>query len=48
MPYYKEKKLLFLHIPKIGGSRVKDSIKKQTSQKLYSGRKNTLLDFPYN
>jgi hydroxymethylpyrimidine pyrophosphatase-like HAD family hydrolase len=48
MPYYKEKNLLFIHIPKTGGTIVEDNIKKQASQKLFSGRTNTLLNFPYN
>jgi len=50
MPYYKEKTLLFIHIPKTGGTIVEYNIKKKTSQKLSGmcGRKNTLLDFPYN
>tara|TARA_B100001057_G_C22815998_1_gene937454 strand:- start:79 stop:522 length:444 start_codon:yes stop_codon:yes gene_type:complete len=48
MPYYKEKKLLFIHIPKTGGTTIEDSIKGNTPQTLYSGPTNPLLDFPYN
>ena len=48
MPYYKEKKLLFIHIPKTGGTTIEDSIKENTPQTIYSSRSNSLLDFPYN
>lgn len=48
MPYYKEKKLLFIHIPKTGGSMIEKSIKKETPQTLYSVRTNSSLVFPYN
>jgi len=48
MPYYKEKKLLFIHIPKTGGTTIEDRIKKNTPQTLYSSWSNSLLDFPYN
>ena len=48
MPYYKEKNLLFIHIPKTGGTVIEDNIKKQTPQKLFSCFNNTILDFPYN
>jgi len=48
MPYYKEKNLLFIHIPKTGGTTIEDSIKEKTPQILYSGDNNSLLDFPYN
>ena len=48
MPYYKDTNLLFIHIPKTGGSVIENKIKKHTSQKLYSGKTNELLDFPYN
>lgn len=48
MPYYKDKNILFIHIPKTGGTVIEDNIKKHTSQKLYSSFTNTLLDFPYN
>lgn len=29
MPYYKEKKLLFIHIPKTGGTVIENEIKKK-------------------
>ena len=48
MPYYKEKKLLFIHIPKTGGTVIEDRIKKETPQTLFSPATNSLLDFPYN
>jgi|TARA_B110000114_G_C15059193_1_gene384617 hydroxymethylpyrimidine pyrophosphatase-like HAD family hydrolase len=48
MPYYKEKKLLFIHIPKTGGTVIENSIKENTPQTLYSSGENTLLEFPYN
>lgn len=48
MPYYKEKNLLFIHIPKTGGTVIEDKIKKKYNQTLYSGHTNRLLDFPYN
>ena len=48
MPYYKEKKLLFIHIPKTGGTTIENNIRKNTPQTLYSGSTNSLLDFPYN
>ena len=48
MPYYPSKKILFIHIPKTGGSVIENEIKKQCIQKLYSGHTNNLLDSPYN
>lgn len=47
MPYYKEKNLLFIHIPKTGGSMIEDSIKKKTPETLFNPRGPT-LDFPNN
>jgi len=48
MPYYKDKNILFIHIPKTGGSLIENKIKKVTPQRLYSSFTNTLLDSPYN
>lgn len=48
MPYYKEKKLLFLHIPKTGGQVIEKEIGKQCVQTLHSDYINSLLDEPYN
>jgi hypothetical protein len=36
MPYYKDKNLLFIHIPKTGGTVIENNIKKHTPQKLFS------------
>jgi len=47
MPYYKEKDLLFIHIPKTGGTNIENCIKQKYKQTLYSGRTN-LLKYPYN
>ena len=48
MPYYKEQNLLFIHIPKTGGTVIENNIKKKYKQTLYSGVTNKLLDNPYN
>ena len=48
MPYYKDKNLLFIHIPKTGGSVIETNIEKLAKQTLYSSYTNTLLDFPFN
>jgi len=48
MPYYKNENLLFIHIPKTGGTVIEHNIQKHTSQELYSGETNTLLVSPYN
>tara|TARA_B100001094_G_C17762080_1_gene590882 strand:+ start:64 stop:678 length:615 start_codon:yes stop_codon:yes gene_type:complete len=48
MPYYKDKKLLFIHIPKTGGTKIEESIIKHTPHELFSGKNNTLLDPPYD
>lgn len=48
MPYYKSKNVLFIHIPKTGGTVIEDEIKKHCSQTLYSGYRNHVLDFPFN
>lgn len=48
MPYYKDKDILFIHIPKTGGTVIESEIKKSQTQTLYSGRTNTILPHPYN
>ena len=48
MPYYKNKDLLFIHIPKTGGRVVEKQICKLYPQTLFSGRSNTILDSPYD
>jgi len=48
MPYYPEKNILFIHIPKTGGTVIENEIKKQTNQKLYSGYGNDILPPPFN
>lgn len=47
MPYYKKAKLLFIHIPKTGGTNIENKIKRKYSQTLYSKSTNYLLDHPY-
>lgn len=48
MPYYKNKKILFIHIPKTGGTVIEHEIKKKDKQTLYSGFRNNILQAPYN
>jgi len=48
MPYYKSKNILFIHIPKTGGTVIENEIKKQSRQTLYSGKRNNLLHVPFN
>ena len=48
MPYYKQKNLLFIHIPKTCGTIIEDQIKNIYKQSLYSGYSNSLLNSPYN
>ena len=48
MPYYKEKNLLFIHIPKTGGTVIEAEIKKKYKQTLYSGYINNILESPFN
>ena len=48
MPYYKSKNILFIHIPKTGGTVIENEIKKKSRQTLYSGRINRILPKPYN
>lgn len=50
MPYYKEKNLLFIHIPKTGGRVIESNITKKCNQSLYGLKLNSneLLDPPHN
>jgi hypothetical protein len=48
MPYYKQQNILFIHIPKTGGTIIENSLKKICGQSLYSNTKNVLLPDPYN
>lgn len=48
MPYYKTANLLFIHIPKTGGTVIEEQLEKQHKQTLYSGRTNNILPSPFN
>tara|TARA_B110000967_G_scaffold154664_1_gene159330 strand:- start:1248 stop:1871 length:624 start_codon:yes stop_codon:yes gene_type:complete len=48
MPYYSNINVLFLHIPKTGGTVIEEAIQKKTKQTLYSGYSNDLLPSPFN
>lgn len=48
MPYYKAINILFIHIPKTGGTVIENEIKKKYQQTLYSGKTNNLLKEPFN
>lgn len=40
MPYYKKKNILFIHIPKTGGTVIENALKKKTKQTLYGNKNN--------
>ena len=48
MPYYKTANLLFIHIPKTGGTVIEGELKKQHKETLYSGSTNDILPSPFN
>ena len=51
MPYYKEIELLFIHIPKTGGTSLENYLKKTYKETLFSGYGNNILpedDFQKN
>ena len=43
MPYYEDNNLLFIHIPKTGGTSLEDYLKQKYKQTLYSGYGNKIL-----
>ena len=47
MPYYKECNLLFIHIPKTGGTCIDTQICKSRKRTLYTIFRNDLLPEPY-
>ena len=57
MPYYRKNKILFIHIPKTGGSVIEKEMEKVVSEvefrikgkpTIYSGKRHNLLNYPYN
>jgi hypothetical protein len=48
MPYYEKLNILFIHIPKTGGTVCEGALSKYSNQRLYSGYTNSLLPSPYN
>lgn len=47
MPYYKKKHILFIHIPKTGGTTIEEILKKGDIQTLYSNRRNKTIPNKY-
>ena len=47
MPYYKKLKLLFIHIPKTGGTVIETAIKTHCEETLYTSYKNDILPYPF-
>ena len=47
MPYYKQPNLLFIHIPKTGGTVIENQLKNIYEESLF-GLNKSLLDPPYN
>lgn len=47
MPYYKKKHILFIHIPKTGGTSVEDTLKQGDIQTMYSGKRNNIMPTQY-
>jgi hypothetical protein len=51
MPYYNnnyDMNILFIHIPKTGGSNIEQNLKKKCEQTLFSQWKNDILPSPYD
>lgn len=46
MPYYRQLNLLFIHIPKTGGTVIENELKKLYNETLFGT--SFLLDYPYN
>ena len=43
MPYYKDINLLFIHIPKTGGTSLENYLQTKSSQSLYSDVTNNIM-----
>jgi hypothetical protein len=43
MPYYKNKNILFIHIPKTGGTSIEFCLKKNDKETLFSDKTNSIL-----
>jgi len=48
MPFYPNKNILFIHIPKTGGTNIEDNLKLQTKQVLWTDVKNGILPAPFD
>lgn len=48
MPYYKNDNLLFIHIPKTGGTNIENELKKKSPETLFSYRHKKITEPPHN